>query len=487
MMTIELTNVGRIERAIVPHPEGGGVVLFRGKNGTGKTTALEAIEAVATGKPVQATVTDGQKSGRIECHGITVTLGKSNRRSGELEATTLDAKYSLADLVDPGIADPVAADSKRIKSLVSMSGRDARAALTEFVGGGEEIDELVPDINSAKHADPIVAAGAVKRAIEAKAREWQKRAEAATATVEAIDVSLDGFTPLGAPRPDLQALHTQATDAALAVRDITAQRDDVVKAQAALAKRRMAWTPEMQQEMNDGLVEEEIAVCSAAIDNIVQRITSLQTELNWQRSALVRLRARQSVGDARRLEFEQIEAAENELAAMPCPSNQELIDATEVAKAAQEAYSTAVVVNEKWATWEKREAAFEKARNASLRADSLREMANGVNGVLTNIVGTLGTDLYVNDGRLCLETDRGETFFGELSHGERWKLAIDMGLSLLGPKCILILEQEAWEGLDPETQNVVREHAKLRQVTIYTAEATNDEEFVAVEFEGNAL
>lgn len=50
MTTVEIKDIGPIENLSIPVPDGGGVVVFRGKNGVGKSHALAAIDALVTGK-----------------------------------------------------------------------------------------------------------------------------------------------------------------------------------------------------------------------------------------------------------------------------------------------------------------------------------------------------------------------------------------------------------------------------------------------------
>jgi len=50
MPTVEIQNVGPIEHLTLPVPEGGGIVVLRGRNGTGKTLSLDAIDRLTSGR-----------------------------------------------------------------------------------------------------------------------------------------------------------------------------------------------------------------------------------------------------------------------------------------------------------------------------------------------------------------------------------------------------------------------------------------------------
>ena len=67
-----------------------------------------------------------------------------------------------------------------------------------------------------------------------------------------------------------------------------------------------------------------------------------------------------------------------------------------------------------------------RAAAAAAPAAPRRGVAGGIDGILSGIVATLGTDLRIEKGRLVCATVRGEsTLFAELSQGERWKRVIE--------------------------------------------------------------
>ncbi|MEQ1891052.1 MAG: hypothetical protein ABL998_00800, partial [Planctomycetota bacterium] len=60
----------------------------------------------------------------------------------------------------------------------------------------------------------------------------------------------------------------------------------------------------------------------------------------------------------------------------------------------------------------------------------------------------------------------------ELSHGERWTIALDVGIDAVGENGLLSIAQEAWEGLDIAHRQQIAEHARRRKAVVLTAEAT---------------
>lgn len=67
-------------------------------------------------------------------------------------------------------------------------------------------------------------------------------------------------------------------------------------------------------------------------------------------------------------------------------------------------------------------------------------------------------------------TKRGETFFNDLSAGERWKIALDVAIDAVGERGLIPLAQEAWEGLDPVNRRLIADHVRGRKVTVITAQ-----------------
>ena len=98
-------------------------------------------------------------------------------------------------------------------------------------------------------------------------------------------------------------------------------------------------------------------------------------------------------------------------------------------------------------------------------------------------MGKLGTPLRVEAGRLVLDTKRGNTYFDDLSAGERSKIAVDIGIDAVGANGVLTLSQEIFEGLDPINRDMLAKHAESREVVILTAEASDDEEITAEVYE----
>jgi hypothetical protein len=95
--------------------------------------------------------------------------------------------------------------------------------------------------------------------------------------------------------------------------------------------------------------------------------------------------------------------------------------------------------------------------------------------VLSSVVSACSAALRVDDGRIVTDTARGQTLYADLSHGERWRLAIDFAIRAVGRRGVLVCPQEAWEGLDPANRESVRQQLEGSGVTLYTAACSDDE------------
>jgi hypothetical protein len=116
------------------------------------------------------------------------------------------------------------------------------------------------------------------------------------------------------------------------------------------------------------------------------------------------------------------------------------------------------------------------AQEYAQEAAALRRKAKQTDEVLSEIVSTLpGCPLTVVDGKLSVQTRRGPTFYAELSMGERWRIALEIAIAAVGEGGLLVIPQEAWEGLDPQNRDAIAKQAKAARVVILTAECADSE------------
>jgi len=482
---ITIRDVGPIHELEIPLPREGGVVVLYGRNGRGKSKALEAVDSLVAGRG-KIEARDGTKRGEVDGFGARLTVARSTRRSGQAEVVTLEGRLNVADLVQPKIKDPAAADAYRIKALVQLAGVEASAErFAELLGGMEALREIVPadDLDT---DDPVQMAARVKRRIEAAARAAEAAAEhaqqeAAALARQADAVNLDAPCDGAALQADLEA--RLAERAAL----IERARASAEAQQMARAARRSL---DEAADNHEGVTVEQAQAfeqaAHAELDVATAEVERLRASLHEAEHQAEQRRIRYSGAIAARKAAERHEAAlavwREQVAAAESVElvPQADLDAAEKAvKAARHAVETGVLVRQAHDALADAEAVRERQAGHEKAAERLRDAAHGTDEVLSMAVGQSCSRLRVEAGRLVLDTARGVTYYGELSHGERWRIALDLAIDALPAGGVLTLPQEAWEGLDPPNRQQIAEHVAGRGAVLLTAQASDDERIVA--------
>jgi hypothetical protein len=113
----------------------------------------------------------------------------------------------------------------------------------------------------------------------------------------------------------------------------------------------------------------------------------------------------------------------------------------------------------------------EKIRRGEAVAALVRDAARSTDQVLSEMVSQVTSRLRVEGGRLVCDTDRGVEPFGELSPGERWRIALEVAAQQVGQGGLVTVPQEAWEALDPVNRAEIAQIARQVGVVILTAAA----------------
>lgn len=473
---IELDHVGPIAHLTIPIPEAGGIVVLRGANGSGKTHALSGVEAMySTAARKQLRPSDGVPSGRIEGLGVTVRLGRSNTIRGELVCESLDGRLDPSMLVDPGLKDADAADSRRLATLIRLSGVQVDAARWREIVGESYSDEI--GIDALLDPDPVVAADRIRRRLHdlALTRERlaaSKDAEAASRRKAVADVSLDSESD----ERSLQSRLTESTAALMAARQ-QAERAEWAAVKVADLRAKVAAArkgPDIEEifaraenaRAAQEAAERGVRHAAAALEAARQTLTQTQAECEMA-----------SAGARWATDQDQLIRAWSstieELAAISAPEPGEVaaldMQHAEAVRAAQ----GGAVVRRAQAEIRIAEALASEAQQVSLTAAWLRETARSTDQVLEQALVDAGFGaVKVHDGRLCVESDRGLEPFSDLSHGERWRFALDLAARGLPKGSVLPVRQEAFESLDPANRAFVHRLAMDRGLVILTAEAT---------------
>ena len=503
MSEVEITDVGAIDHLRFAVPEQGGVVVLTGRNGSGKTTALNAIESAITTQTL-VTPRDGCSTGHVDAFGVTLRVGRRSSRKGELEVTSLDGSVSPAMLVDPGFKSEDASDAARVKALLSLAGAVPQVSdFYDLVGTQSEFEAVIPeDLSDEK--DVVALAGKVKRSLEQAARQQEDKAENETGKASAYRKGVEDLDLTAVPDPETlnqqleeairfeTNLKSQAVTAMRQSQSAAAARIQLARAEvkqsvdltsdidaARLAVNSLA--PEVKLATNVvELARAELAAAQKKVDAAVAESARLQREEQIANEKLEALDQRQA--ESR----QQSEALASAIAgwqktiadaeSIVAPTNDELDAAEHAVAAARKSIGDAAVLRRALEQVQQADAHEKAAKEATRLAIKLRDAGRGTDDVLSTLVGRCGTPLTVRDGRLFIETSRGPTRFSELSHGERWRIAIDIALESLARSSerapLLYIPQEAWEGLDPLNRSVVVRHAQERKVVLLTAECS---------------
>lgn len=488
MSTATIQNVGPVKNLTLEVPENGGLLILRGKNGSGKSRSLEAIESVLTGKG-SLDVRDGALNGKVDAFGVTITVGRNTRRKGELEVEALSSKLNLSELIDPGLKTADAADAKRIKALCSVAGAKADDSLFHALVGGKEVFEKIVSVAAVKSDDIVLMADRIKRDLEAEARREEDSAEKAEGRALGAKNATAGID-LKQPS-DASILQTGLEQAIKHEAELTAQHEANLNA-AKRAQEASLMLSEAEAKYTGQSVEECNAREQSAKTQVEMATEKLRkAEQAWRDAKAVVENSNNAYAQAiaNRKNAEQYEAMvkqwREQIAASipPAPGEAAITAAKAVVATARQAVEQGALIRNALIQVAAMNKAMEDSVIHRTRAGMLREAAKGTDEVLSSVVGKLGTKLRVEAGRLVLDTHRGATYYDDLSAGERAKIAIDIGIDAVGEHGVLTLSQEIYEGLDGNNRRMIAEHAEQRGVLILTAECSNDEEITAEVFE----
>jgi hypothetical protein len=124
--------------------------------------------------------------GEVDAFGAVLKVASKQSRGGELEVVSLEGRFHIGTLVDPGLVSDDAADAERIKALVQVAGgKGADSALFyDLLGGQSDFDHYVS--TSATDTDDVVTMAArIKRDLEKHARQAEDHAKREVAAAEA--------------------------------------------------------------------------------------------------------------------------------------------------------------------------------------------------------------------------------------------------------------------------------------------------------------
>jgi hypothetical protein len=482
--TIELKDVGPVKHLRFDVPENGGIVVLKARNGRGKTKTLEAVET-AMKKSGNLDVRDGALGGRVDAFGVTLTVGRNTRRRGELEVMSLEGRLSVAELVDPGMKDDGAADTRRIKALVTLARVLPSAELFYGLAGGKDSFLKVVSTNAMASDDLVTMASRIKADFEKAARGEESQAEHEEGRARGAREAAAGVDTTVEHNPTVLQANLE-----IAVREESRLKSEAEshKTAAEAAERAQAQLDDAEASYSGPSFEEAVAAerrAASEMDDATRAVKDAEEALARAKAALVTAKTKHTTAfEAHRIaeqHQQMVSKWRQQIAASipPEPSADTLAAASAQVKATRQALEQGAIVRraKEQIAESDRHAAMAKGHRES--AAQLREAAKGTDQVLSEVVAKTGSPLRVEAGRLVLDTGRGATFFADLSMGERWRIALDIAIDAVGSKGVLTIPQEAWEACDPFNRQAIAEHVAGRGVVVLTAEASGDEEIVA--------
>jgi len=468
--TIEIDKVGAINHLSIPLPEGGGLVVLKGRNGAGKSTAIKSVESLYDPIARKSLETSDRSidPGTIHGKGVRVKLGKSKSTIGELVCDSIDGGLDPSVFVDPGIKDEVKADAKRLHVLVRLSGLKILKSDWMSLTGGK-YEDLV-------QADPIETADRIRRAIHTEAKMLEEQIEKRSREADALirpamdqDLSLaekaDTFADL------LDQLRKDLFSAAIENKNAIEQNAKVTEAKLKLdGIARPVPVSEVESELESH--NRGILILESEMEDLGRELK--RKEIDLQEMKFRKEQFETQLENSRRLQklIDDLESS----AALEIQPTIEVSDIEARIAKGTRLHEQALLAKKVRDDLIKGDAIKAELEKEKTEAKKLREVARGTDSIFGRQLSSMGfTDVIVDDGRLKVKSDRGLELVSELSDGERWRLAIKVAANGLGEGAILPVEQAAYEGLDPENRLLIRDLARKKKIVIVTALASDEE------------
>lgn len=494
---ISVDNLGPIEHFEFSGSKPG-ITVFSGPNGIGKSIFQKAIETAAKGKGA-VPLSDGKRSGRVEAFGATITIGGTCRHTGSFEVLSLNGKINLADLVDPRIDTPAVADKARIKALVKMTGVEASVNRFRSHDAFASTFDAVVSQESTESDDLVEMARLIQKNYYDAALTQERRAERETAMASALVPPADlDLTDESDPEV-LQAAYNEARD------EVTKLAEQQRTAKASHEKIRLA--KESLEAIGDTELTKEradlsktiltatqvVAENNNTIEVLLKQIDDLKQVNKEQQSKGVDAKARIATIDR---QLALVETAKKTLAesVTDFPDEDDIADCNEALEIAAKAIETGTLIRSAKADAKKAQEHRAAAKLASETALKYRDAGKATDTVLSDAINCqyLRVESDGKAARLYADTpERGKTLYHDLSDGQKYRIAIDIGADQVGEDGLLTVDQIGWEGIDADNRVAIDAHAKARGVHIWVLEASREvgapREIVAKQFDPASL
>lgn len=494
---ISLDNVGPIEHFEFSGSKPG-ITVFSGPNGVGKSIFQKAIQAAAAGSG-KVPLRDNTPRGEVNAFGATITIGGNCRHTGTFEVLSLNGRFNLAELVDPRIDTPALADAARIKALVSLTGVKADVNLFRKREAFADTFEAVVNPDSFSTDDLVEMAKKIKADYDKAARNSEQSADRENSLASAYvpDEELDLLEESDAQilqseynerRDELTRLEEQARNATL----FKEQSDRARQILAESGAERLA-SERLDAEQSITEAGNRILEANDKIAELNLQIRTLQGQIQtWQsaeHSAKLRIK---SIDD----QLKMVSAAQ-ELLAKPAilpPDQSDIDDAKTAVELASKAIEKGAIIRQAKLDAKKAQEHRRNAQTAAQTAIKYRDAAKATDIVLSDSIQSkyLRVESDGKSTRLFTDTaERGKTLYHELSDGQKYKIAIDIGADQVGEGGLLTVDQIGWEGIDADNRIAIHKHAIERGVHIWVLEASREigapRQIVAKPFDPDSL
>jgi len=479
--SIKIKNIGAIAEAEIPYLPGGGVIELVGPQGCGKSTTLVAIDSL-TGSKDKLPLRDHAPQGAVEGFGVSINLKSRTTRTGQPEVASLDSSLSVSDIVNPGIADPAAADARRLEALVRLAGiQPTREMFLPIFDGDEAVFEAVIPFQSISNGDLVSTAKRVRTQCQIAARSEEAATEHLKQQLAQLesqwkDVDLDACHDEAHLKSGYLAAVKYEADMLAAVKFAESHAEAVANAR------------------------EKIAEFDARPGKSAARAAAELVIAKAHREACARVHQKAAADLAA---AENAESAAHEQERFAIEREQQLGALRQLIESSKLATHSAESIEKASADRARAEARMETGRLVRLAIEAkqkdaplqreidrstsvalqLRHAAAATDRVVSEAFAVLGTPLRVDNDRLMINTSRGPTPFADLSDGERWKLALDIAIGCVGANGIMTIPQSAWGELQPANKKAIADRLRSCNVLAYTCVATDGAGLSAREFD----
>ncbi len=459
-----------------------GVTVLVAPNGSGKTILLDAVQAAAKGEG-KLPLRDRTKRGKVEAFGATITIGGTCRHTGEFEVTNLEGRFDLAALVDPRIKTPALADAARIKALVSLTGVSAAIDLFRKHEAFENFDRVVRAASTTPD-DLVEMARRIKADYDEAARTAEDEAERETGHADGLKPAEGLNLKEDHDSVKLQCAYDNARDA---VTRILAKAEQA----AALESQREKAAKQIAKLKNIGPVEQKTKLLTqreeyfAAITTNNQELDSLRErarELEAKNASFQKLiESHDAMLRDVQLQIESLNEAQATYALdlLQAPTEEEIEAARLAVFEASKRVEQGALIRQALKDQEKAATHRKAAAASRMKAAKYRDAGRATDEVLSNCIKCpqLRVESDGKSARLVADTERGKSItYHDLSDGEKWTLAIDIGADQVGEGGLLVISQIGWEGIDGKNRQIIHQRAVERGVYILTAEAATNPE-----------